>query len=260
MTRKLTRLMAAGAIAAILATAPAFAEPKEIKGVIVTHENGQLTVKSEYGDQTIALTPDTKVRSISGPLGGQRDDKPVTALIPGLPVSIDADDATGQLTASKVEYKQSDYKTAVQIQAGIQETERRTEELRTAYSELGEWDVQAEGNVFFTVGSASLSEKGKKDLLDLAQKAKGHQGYMISVLGFADPTGNAAANERLSNQRAQNVINYLKQNGDLQPSRVLAANAMGEVKLHGAAPDPTSFAEARRVTVRVLTSRAQLPK
>ncbi len=42
-------------------------------------------------------------------------------------------------------------------------------------------------------------------------KALATDGYAISVLGFADPTGNAEANQRLSARRAQNVINYLKQ-------------------------------------------------
>ena len=53
--------------------------------------------------------------------------------------------------------------------------------------------------------------------------AKDHKGYVVSVLGYADPTGNAAANERLSNRRAQAVINYLKQSGHLLPGRVLSA-------------------------------------
>jgi OmpA-OmpF porin, OOP family len=80
------------------------------------------------------------------------------------------------------------------------------------------------------------------------------------VLGFADPRGNAAANERLSNRRAQTVINYLKQSGHLLPGRVLSASAMGEMNIpveHASSP---SQSEARRVTVRVLTSAAHLSR
>ena len=95
-------------------------------------------------------------------------------------------------------------------------------------------------------------------LLKLATDAAAINGYVISVLGYADPTGNAAANERLSNRRAQTVINYLKQSGKVLPGRVLGASAMGEMNIPVEKPDAASMQGARRVTVRVLTSSAQL--
>lgn len=257
MARRALRLLIIGASAAALYISPAFGEIREIKGIVVTNQNGQLTVKTPAGDQVIGLGADVRVRSISGPLGGQKEEVPVSALIPGLPVSIEADDASGQLVASAVDYKASDYKTAAQIQAGVQETARREEELRSAYSKVGQWDVRAEKSVYFKTGSSTISAGDKKELLTLAKEAAQINGYVISVLGYADPTGNAAANERLSNQRAQNVINYLKQSGTVLPGKVLAASAMGEVELNGAS-DPKSYSSARRVTVRVLTSKALL--
>ena len=254
MTRNKFSLIVAGALlTAVTATA---AEAGQIKGIIVTNQNGQLTVKTPAGNQPITLSGDASVRSISGPLGGQKEDQPVSALIPGLPVTIEVDDATGQ--ASKVEYKASDYKTAAQIQAGVEATAAKTEEAVAALSRVGEWNVRAETAVYFKSGSAAISPAGQKALAGIASQAQGFQGYMISVLGYADPTGNAAANQRLSKQRAQNVINVLKQSSGIQPGRVLSASAMGEVKLNGAA-DPSSYASERRVNVRVVTSAAQLP-
>jgi outer membrane protein OmpA-like peptidoglycan-associated protein len=227
--------------------APLNAQAQEIQGIVVTNANGQLTVKTPAGDRTVPLPAGTRVRAISGALGGQKEDVPTTALIPGLPVA-----------AQKVEYKSKDYKTAAQIQAGVQETARREAELRSAYSKIGAWDLRAEETIYFKSGSAAISAEDKRKLMNLAEKAKGMNGYVISVLGYADPRGNAAANERLSNRRAETVINYLKQSGKVLPGRVLGASAMGEMNIPVEKADSASLQGARKVTARVLTSSAQL--
>jgi outer membrane protein OmpA-like peptidoglycan-associated protein len=175
-------------------------------------------------------------------------------------VVIKGDNASGHVVANDIEYKASDYKTAVQISAGVQETARREAELRSAYSKMGDWDIRAEKNVYFKSGSAAISSADRKMLSALANEAKGYKGYVVSVLGYADPRGNAAANQKLSNQRAQAVINYLKQSGHLLPGRVLSASAMGEMKIPVEKQDSASHSQARRVTVRVLTSAAHLNK
>ena len=132
MTTRGMRLLIVGTAAAALFATPVLAQA-QLDGIIVTNQNGQLTVKTPAGDKTIALPPSTRVRSVSGPLGGQKEEVPTTALIPGLPVHIDLD-ASG--AANDIEYKAKDYKTAAQIQAGVQETARREAELRSAYSRM----------------------------------------------------------------------------------------------------------------------------
>lgn len=251
-----SRLFALTAAGSIFLSSLALAAPQQVKGIVVTNENGQLTLKTPAGNQVISINPGTDVRSISGPLGGQKQSMPTSALIAGLPVTIVLDDATGQ--AVKVEYKASDYKTAAQIQAGVEATAAKTDEALAALSKVGEFNVRAETAVYFASGSAVVSAAGKKDLVNIAKQAQGFQGYAISVLGYADPTGNAAFNQRLSAQRAQTVINFLKQQPGIQPGRVLSASAMGQVQYAGAA-DPSTFSSDRRVNVRVVTSAAQLP-
>lgn len=258
MEKSLMRLMLVGAGAAALHCAPASAEPREVQGIVVTNQNGQLVVKTPSGNQTFALGPNTRIRSVSGPLGGQKDVAPAASLLPGLPVVIEGDDANGQFVINDIEYKAKDYKTAAQIQAGVEETARRSEELRSAYSKMGDWDVRAEENIYFKTGSAVISAADKQKLRELAEKAGGMKGYAISVLGYADPRGNAAANEKLSNRRAEAVINYLKQSGKVLPGRVLGASAMGEMHIPVDKPDPASLQGARKVTVRVLTNAARL--
>lgn len=252
------RLMIVAAGAAVLYCAPAASAPREIQGIVVTNQNGQLTIKTPAGNQTFSLSADSRIRSISGPLGGQKEEVPATSLLPGLPVTIEGDDASGQFVISEIDYKAKDYKTAAQIQAGVEETTRRSEEMRSAYSKMGQWDIRGEENIYFKSGSAVVSAADKQKLLKLAEQAAGIKGYVISVLGYADPTGNAAANEQLSNRRAQAVINYLKQSGKVLPGRVLGASAMGQMNIPIEKSDAASMQGARKVTVRVLTSAAHL--
>jgi OmpA-OmpF porin, OOP family len=256
------RLFALSAAGSIFLSSLALAAPQQVKGIVVTNQNGQLTLQTPAGNQVITLSPDTNVQSISGPLGVTKTSEPTSALIAGLPVTIDLDDA-GQ--ATKVEYKASDYKTAAEIQAGVeatavksQEALTKSDEALTALSKVGEYNVRAETAVYFPSGSAVVSAAGKKDLAKIAKQAQGYQGYMISVLGYADPTGNAAFNQRLSARRAQTVIDFLKQQPGIEPARVLSASAMGQVQYAGAA-DPSTFSSDRRVNVRVVTSAAQVP-
>lgn len=267
MKSRAVGLVGIASLAVAIYAAPVSAAPQEVKGIIVNHIGGQITIKTDQGvNQSIALSPNVRVRSISGPFGASKQVMPITALIPGLPVTIEADDSSGHLVANEIDYRKSEHKTASQVQAGVEETKRQAEEtarreaeLRNAYMKLGEWNVRLEKNVYFKTGSATISAQGKSTLNEVAHEAPKFKGYVVSVLGYADPRGSAKANERLSNRRAQAVINYLKQSGHLQPGRVLSASAMGEVYLNAAeAADKEAHANSRRVTVRVVTSAAHL--
>lgn len=249
MPRLATRYLLVGLGAAALYAGPVLAQMQEIKGIVVSNRNGQVVIKTPAGDQTLTLAPDARIRSVSGALGGQKETVPATALIPGLPIVVEADGNT----IRDVEYKEKDFKTAAQIQAG-------TSEMRSAYSKLGQWDIRSEQNVYFKSGSAVISAEDKQKLTALANEASGIKGYVISVLGFADPTGNKAANEKLSDRRAQAVINYLKQSGKVLPGRVLGASAMGQMNIPVDKSDSSSMQGARKVTVRVLTSAAFMPE
>lgn len=260
MTRALWRTTLVAVTAAAIYATPLAAQEVKMEGIIVTHQHGQLTIKTPSGNQTIALAPNVRVRSIAGALGGQKQVMPPSALIPGLPIVVEGTHAPGgHFVAHEVDYKAKDYKVAAQVNAGVEETARREAELRNAYSKIGEWNVLQEKNVFFKTGSATISAEGKQLLNELAREAPKHKGYAISVLGYADPRGTKNANEKLSNRRAQAVINYLKQTGHLQPGRVLAASAMGEDYYRAAqAADEKAHANSRRVTVRVVQSAAHL--
>lgn len=181
LRRTMLVAMAAGAVWA----APLAAQEVKMEGIIVTHQHGQLTIKTPSGNQTIALAPNVRVRSIAGALGGQKQIMPPSALIPGLPIVVEGTHAPGgHFVAHEVDYKAKDYKVAAQVNAGVEETARREAELRNAYSKMGEWNVLQEKNVLFKTGSATISTEGKQLLKELAREAPKHKGYAISVLGY----------------------------------------------------------------------------
>ena len=243
--------LALAAAAALLAATPALAQDDSLEGVIIQSGNGQIVLQVGGTRQTVTLDGDTKIQATSGALNVRKEDKLPTDLLPGLPVKIKGTAGADSFEADDIEFKESDYRTAVQIQAGQATT-------RDALAQTGEFDLKFEASVYFASGSATISAAGLQALAQLATEAQTVDGYVISVLGYADPTGNAAANQVLSDQRAQNAINYLKQQPGIQPGRVLAASAMGAVTLTGADDNPANYQSARRVTARVLVSRARL--
>jgi outer membrane protein OmpA-like peptidoglycan-associated protein len=79
---------------------------------------------------------------------------------------------------------------------------------------------------------------------------------MIEVKGYASSTGNAASNQKLSEDRANNVTNTLLQQGKVSLTRMLAPGAMGESEQVGNENSQERQAENRRVVVRVLQNKA----
>jgi outer membrane protein OmpA-like peptidoglycan-associated protein len=248
---KIGRQLAFAGAAMLLVSTPALAQDDQLEGVIVQAGNGQIVLQVGAERQTVVLDGDTRIQSTTGALDLRKEDKPAADLLPGLPVKVKGTAGTGAFAADGIEFKESDYRTAVQIRAGQAET-------REALAQAGEYELKHEATVYFASGSATVTAEGRQALDQLATQAQGTEGYMISVLGYADPTGNAAANQRLSEQRAQTVIDYLKQKPGIQPGRVLAASAMGEVTLSGADDNPANYQSARRVTARVVVSSARL--
>jgi OmpA-OmpF porin, OOP family len=89
----------------------------------------------------------------------------------------------------------------------------------------------------------------------LAHNAVNLTGYIIQVKGFADSSGNAAMNQKLSMERAQGVIAYLIQNCNVPVRHIVAPGAMGEVAPVASNETKSGRAENRRVEVKVLLNK-----
>jgi outer membrane protein OmpA-like peptidoglycan-associated protein len=123
------------------------------------------------------------------------------------------------------------------------------------FAALSDYDVKGQATVKFAVGSSKISPEDQEQLKQLAQSAEGLKGYIVEVMGYADSTGNAEMNTKLSEDRAKAVITCLVQQGKVPIRHIVAPGAMGE---YGeAAPNETKAgrAENRRVEAKILVNK-----
>jgi OmpA-OmpF porin, OOP family len=144
------------------------------------------------------------------------------------------------------------------IEANRQQAEQNMkdiEEHTQRFNALADFDVKNQATVNFNVGSSKLDVKDKEALKQLADSAAGIKGYIVEVIGYADSTGNAAMNTKLSENRAKEVVTYLMQQCGVPSRHIVAPGAMGEYG--AAAPNETKAgrAENRRVEVKVLVNK-----
>lgn len=144
------------------------------------------------------------------------------------------------------------------IAAHKQKIERNASDIQSntqRFTALAEYDTKAEATVKFATGSTKISDEDGQQLKQLAETAKGLKGYIVEVTGFADSTGNAAINTKLSEARAKAVITYLMQQGGVPVRHILAPGAMGEYGETASNETQEGRAENRRVEVKVLVNK-----
>ena len=111
--------------------------------------------------------------------------------------------------------------------------------------------------VQFRAGSASLSRKAKEEIDEAVNDLSGgsFKGFAISVVGFADSTGNKGTNRSLSTRRAESVINYLVTKHNLPLQRVVQPFGYGS--LDPVATNQTSDGRSknRRAEIRILVNK-----
>ena len=127
-------LMLCGVTAVLLAVVgTAWGQKQTLKGLITGRNGENVIIKTQDGNTvTVTLTDNTKIEAVKGRFGGRREDMGMTALIPGLPVDVEAEQSGSQLVATSVKFRASSLNTANQIQAGLQPTE---EELKATQEE-----------------------------------------------------------------------------------------------------------------------------
>lgn len=241
--------------AALMVSTSASAEKVKKEAVIVSVADSNISARTREGALTVVTSPTTKITETSGII--KKKTRDAKSLIPGLIFTVEGDQQGETVTANEIKFKEGDWRAAVATKAG---TTAQFTELRQAIIDGQEYVIREQATVYFASGSVGVAEQYKADLKALAQKAPSYGNYRVSILGFADSKGNAAANEKLSLQRAGAVSNYLRQTGSIQPGRVLSPSAMGEGTTAPGESPPATDDEARRVLVRVVTPKGQLTK
>ncbi len=274
-----------------LLSAYAQGEKTKAKGLITARTGDTIVLKTTDGStMTVTLDDDTKVQQPKG-LGIRKKQMSAAVLIPGLKVSVDgtSQDATHVL-AKSITFDGDDLETAEMIQAGLSPTEQKVAanqrnieenernidankqniasnkaaidanaaeaaEASKRFSELSDYDTKAQLVVQFASASSDISAADQEALKKLAQNAVNLKGYIIQVKGFADSSGNAAMNQNLSMERAQNVIAFLLQNCNVPVRHIVAPGAMGEAAPVASNETAAGRAENRRVEVKVLLNK-----
>jgi outer membrane protein OmpA-like peptidoglycan-associated protein len=128
-------------------------------------------------------------------------------------------------------------------------------DVNKRFGELADYNIWDEVTIYFGNGQVKIAPQDQQKLQALAEKASTVTGYTIQVQGYASKVGSAAFNQKLSQERAENVIDYLEQECHIPLTNMLAPGAMGTSQQ--VAPDNTSEGNAdnRRVTVRVLQNK-----
>ena len=276
MHNKRLRIVVGLLTVCFLVRMPAYAQGGEIKvkGLITSRTGEAIVLKTTDGNNvTVILDDYTKVQQPKG-LGMRKKDMSAAVLMPGLKVSVDgtSQDAT-HILAKSIKFDGDDLQTAEMIQAGLTPTEQKVAanqqniaqnkdtinanaaETSKRFADLSEYDTKDQVDVHFASGSTTISAPDQDALQKLAHNAVNLAGYLIQVKGFADSSGNAQMNQKLSMDRAQNVIAYLLQNCNVPVRHIVAPGAMGEAAAVATNETAAGRAENRRVEVKVLLNK-----
>jgi len=123
------------------------------------------------------------------------------------------------------------------------------------FGQLDDYYILDEVTVYFGNGKVTFGPEYEPQLTLLAENAKTIDGYMIQIIGYASSVGSATLNQKLSEDRANNVANFLSQQGHIPLTNMLAPGAMGETRQVGSDTTAEGQAENRRVVVRVLQNK-----
>ena len=254
----------------------------ETQGIILTRDGDSLTVDTrDLGKVVVDITDSTKVQAPTGMF--RHKDMEVTSLVPGLEVRVKGVGTdNGQVQADRIRFDEDSLKRAQQMhaamtatnaqvatnqqgvaqnQAGvasnsanISEHSAKIQAAEKRFDDLTEWDTKKDITLNFETGKADLSDDAKQQLTAVAKESQGMKGYLIEVMGFASTTGDAQQNQQLSQDRAENVEDFLHQQGVPLKNLVNTA-AMGTTNPVASNDTQMGQLKNQRVEVKLLVNR-----
>jgi outer membrane protein OmpA-like peptidoglycan-associated protein len=249
----------------------------KFRGVVISRDADNFTIRDRTRqDYLVRITDNTSIKTHGGFLRSGKK-YPVTDILRGLIVEVEGrGDSQGQLVADKIRFNESDMRAAVTAETRVAPVEANQERMAGQMDELyavaaearaeaananerisalDDYDQQESVAVTFRVNSAVLSPDAKQQLDQFAEKVLAAKGYMIEVAGHTDSTGGEAKNFRLSQQRAEAVVQYLAVNHKIPLRRFITPMGYGKTE---AVADNTTAAgrqQNRRVEVKMLLNR-----
>jgi outer membrane protein OmpA-like peptidoglycan-associated protein len=249
----------------------------KFKGVVIAREGDIFRVRDRNRtDYQVLITDRTSIKTHGGFLRSGKK-YPVTDILRGLIVEVEGrGDSQGQLAAEKIRFDESDMRAAItsdtrvtpveenqarmagqmdELYAVAAEARNEAAAANTRIDSLDDYDVQETVAVTFRVNSAVLSPEAKQQLDEFAAKTTDAKAYTIEVSGHTDSTGGEAKNFRLSQQRAESVVQYLAVHHKIPLRRIVTP--MGYGKTEAVADNTTAAGRAqnRRVEVKMMLNR-----
>ena len=249
----------------------------KFRGVVIERNGDMFTIRDRSrADYQVLITDNTSIKTHGGFLRGGKK-YPVTDILRGLIVELEGrGDNQGTLVAEKIRFNESDMRAAITSDTRVSPVEANQERMagqmdelyavaaearaevkavNERVSSLDDYDVQETVAVTFRVNSAVLSPEAKQQLDDLAAKTQAAKAFMIEVAGHTDSTGSDAKNFRLSQQRAEAVVQYLAVQHKIPLRRFVTP--MGYGKTESVAENTTAAGrqQNRRVEVKMIINR-----
>jgi len=249
----------------------------KFRGVVISRDADVFTIRDRSrADYQVLITDNTSIKTHGGFLRSGKK-YPVTDILRGLIVEVEGrGDAQGQLVADKIRFNESDMRAAITSDTRVSPVEANQERMAGQMDELyavaaearaevkavnervsalDDYDVQETVSVTFRTNSAVLSPEAKAQLDTLAAKTTGARAFMIEVAGHTDSTGSDAKNFRLSQDRAQAVVQYLAVQHKIPLRRFVTP--MGYGKTEAVADNATreGRSQNRRVDVKMIINR-----
>ena len=249
----------------------------KFKGVVIGRDADTFTIRDRTRtDYQVLLTDNTSIKTYGGFFRGGKK-YAITDILRGLIVEVEGrGDSQGQLVADKIRFNESDMRAAVTTDTRVGPVEANQERIAgqmdelyavaaEARSEAGaanerisaldDYDVRESVAVTFRVNSAVLSPEAKQQLDTFAAKALNAKAYMIEVGGHTDSTGSEGKNFRLSQQRADSVVQYLAVNHKIPLRRFVAPMGYGKTEAIADNTSAAGRAQNRRVEVKMMINR-----
>ena len=128
--------------------------------------------------------------------------------------------------------------------------------INSRVSDLDDYQTVAEASIYFNNDNAALDNAGKKSLEQIAEIASSLDGYMIEIAGYASAPGSGGLNQKLSEERAGAVADYLRETGNVPFRRILAPAGYGASHHVPSDALPGDSAFDRRVDIKLLVNKA----
>ncbi len=267
----------------------------KVLGYINTRDADTFKMTTSDGSTSyvVVLVPETSVKSNTKGVFRAGTKYESSYLLRGLRVEVEGTgNADGAVVAKSVRFNETDLRAAQSLEARVdplekqaksnteritssEENQKRLEgqvdenralanraqatadEANNRINGLDEWDLVKTITVPFATGSSTIGPKGQAIINEAAAwvKEQNTKGWMVAVVGFADSTGNTAANKKLSERRSNSVIGFLVSKHNLPLTRLIQPFGAGVDQPVATNETADGRALNRRVEIRLLRNK-----